>query len=65
MVERNTYGKVAGTIIAQTEKAYLLDTNNIEIWIPRSCCMLGHRDIDVGDSVILDVVDWFVDKNEL
>lgn len=63
MSETN-YSPIEGTIIAETDKAVLLEQKNgDETWIPRSV-------IDGGDATEEqdrdpNVADWFIDKEGL
>ena len=61
------YVNVSGVIQRTTKKALLLslEADAREVWIPRSVCMMGHRDYEGGDFVNLDVAEWFVEKEKI
>jgi len=68
MTEKETYEKVSGTILAVTNKAFLIDNEFREVWVPKSICSAGSRFLDelsVGDVVEVRIATWFCDKNDL
>ena len=53
-----TYIKVDCKILAITEKAFLIDFEDKEHWIPRSVCMNGHKEFHRGEEVLLYIAEW-------
>ncbi len=69
MALSDEYCQVQGRYLAKTEKAFLLDVQGKEIWIPRSI-IHGADDemidrLSRGDDFQPRVREWFVDKNKL
>ena len=56
-------------LLRETDKARLLKVVDREIWIPRSVTTsitkMGFPDSNGHRECIVDVVEWFAEKNEL
>lgn len=58
MAKNEENHNITGTIMRQSEKAILLDVEDIEAWLPKSQISLVDGDAEVGATVTLSVPDW-------
>ena len=62
---KEQYRKIDCLIEKVTEKAFLINIEGETYWIPRSCCMNGHKEFEEEEDVILYIAEWLCDKNKL
>lgn len=62
MAEKEEYQKVDCTIKARTDDAWLVEFEDIECWVPRSCCMNGHKNFEAEEEVVLYIAKWKYDE---
>jgi hypothetical protein len=62
MMTRERYTKVDCEIKAVTDNAWLIAVDDEECWIPRSCCMEGHREYERGEQVLLHIATWVCEQ---
>lgn len=61
---KEKYRKIDCIMEKITEKAFLINVESEPFWIPRSCCMNGHKEF-VEENVTLYIAEWLCDKHEL
>lgn len=53
---------VEGTMVAETDRAILVDVDGEEMWFPLSQCDVDYRE---GDTVMVFVPEWLARKLDL
>jgi hypothetical protein len=56
--------KVEALLVHETDRAWLLDINDEQVWVPKSVGQFElHDDAEVDGT--LEVEEWFAEKNDL
>lgn len=58
----NTLLRFSGQLIATSAKAWLVDINDQEHWLPKSVCELDDPSAEKGDTVAGTIPEWLVSK---
>jgi hypothetical protein len=56
---------VEGVFLHEGNMAVLIEVDNEEVWIPKSCCDDAWDGLDRGDPITLEVATWFAEKKGL
>ncbi len=57
----DSYTEVECEVIATTDSAVLIEYDDGETWVPKSCIDYGD-DIEEGDNLV-NIANWFIEKS--